>query len=167
MQVHNNMRQIPVLLIALCLAVTTLNLHAVDPIPEAEQAVQALKIINSFHGERPKNAPKKLHVVYFTPSDREPAAKYEQRLEAILEDIRAFYRDGMERRGFGLKTFTLPRDAQGKLIIHLVKGKEPESAFTTWPGKKTGSVDGGDKVKSECKPLLDAAGISLDHETVL
>ena len=161
------MRLISPLLIGLYLVCAMPTLHAADPIPESEQAAQALRIIDAFHGKHPADPPRKLHIVYYTPSDREPAANYDQRLEAILEDIRAFYRDGMVRLGFGPKTFTLPRDEQGKLIIHLVKGKEPESAFTTWPGKKSGSVEGGDKVKSECRPVLDAAGISLDHETVM
>ncbi len=128
------------------------------PVPESEQAAQALKLIDAFHGPRPSNPPKKLHVVYFTPADREPDAKYEQRLEAILTDIQAFYRDGMDRLGFGPKTFPLDRDAQGKLVIHLVKGKEPEKNYT--------KPDGG-KVSGECRPTLETAGISLEHDTVL
>src|SRR5579864_7001899 len=112
-----SMRRLPLLLISLLLVRASPAARAADPIPESGQAALALKILDAYHGPRPTNSPKKLHVVYFTPGDREPAAKYEQRLEAILEDVRSFYRDGMERLGFGPKTFTLPRDAQGKLVI--------------------------------------------------
>ena len=142
----------------------------VAPVPESEQAVRARQIIDAYHGLRPVNPPKKLHVVYYTPANRDPAANYAQRLEPILEDIRTFYRDGMARLGFGRMTFTLPRDAHGKLIIHLVKGKEPEAAFPGWKGRNggnTGAPEGGDKVKRECEPTLKAAGISYDRETVL
>ncbi len=143
---------------------------SVAPIPESEQAALALRIIDAYHGPRPANPPKKLHVVYFTPADREPAAQYAQRLEPILADIRAFYRDGMLRLGFGPRMFALPRDAEGRLVIHLVKGQEPEAAFPRWQGRNggnTGAPEGGDKVKRECQPTLEAAGISYDRETVL
>jgi hypothetical protein len=142
----------------------------VAPVAESDQAAKALKIIDAYDGTRPETPPKKLHIVYFTPSDREAAANYEQRLNAILEDIQSFYRDNMQRLGFGPKTFTLARDPQGKLIIHLVKGNEPESDFPGWRdrnGGNTGDPRGGEMVKSECQPDLQRMGISLDHETIL
>jgi hypothetical protein len=76
----------------------------------------------------------------------------------------------MERFGFGPKTFTLPRDAQRKLIIHLVKGKEPDVNFPGWKGRNggnTGDPAGGEMVKRDCEPVLRKAGISFDRETVL
>jgi hypothetical protein len=130
----------------------------VVPIPEAEQAAQALKIIDAYQGARPAHPPKKLYVVYFTPSDRAPEPHYYERLTAILEDIQSFYRNGMKRCGFGPETFPLERDDQGKIIIHLVKGKEPESKY---------NKPDGEKVANECRPVLEAAGISMDRETVL
>ena len=156
--------------IVLWLSVSSAAAAPVAPIPEAEQAAQALRILDAYHGRRPANPPKKLHLVYFTPADREPAARYEERLQAILEDVQAFYRDGMERLGFGPKIFALERDGSGKLIIHLVKGKEPERDFPRWEGRhggNTGAQSGGDMVRGECQPVLEKAGISLDQETVL
>jgi hypothetical protein len=142
--------------------------HDLETLSESEQAARALKIIDAYHGPRPASPPKKLHVVYFTPADREPAPRYEQRLDVILEDIRAFYREGMERLGFGPKTFALARDAQGKLIIHVVKGKEPEARYPrSWNDRLTGDPVVGGKVTGECCPVLEAAGISLESETVL
>jgi len=143
---------------------------AISPVPESEQAALALRIIAADHEPRPANPPKKLHVVYFTPADREPATNYEQRLAALLQDIRSFYADGMQRLGFGPKTFTLATNAQGKPLFHLVRGKKPESAFPSWEGRNggnTGAPSGGDMVLDECRPALEAAGISLRHETVL
>ena len=164
------MRKVSLAFVSLFLACTAPALRAVDPIPESEQAARAVKIIDTYHGPRPETPPKKLQIAYFTPSDREPAAGYAQRLDAIMEDVRAFYRDGMERLGFGSKTFTLARDADGKLIIHLVKGKEPEAAFPRWEGRdggNTGAPEGGDIVMRECRPVLEAAGIAPERETLL
>ena len=130
----------------------------IDPVPESAQAAAALKIIDAYHGARPAIPPKLLHVVYFTPSDRDPAPRYRERLNAILEDIRAFYRDGMVRCGFGPETFNLARDPQGHLIIHFVKGKEPANDY---------QKSDGDMVFGECREVLAAAGIYPERETVL
>ncbi len=126
-------------------------------VPESEQAAHASKIIDAWFGVRPQKDPKLLHVVYFTPADRDPVPRYEQRLEAILEDIRAFYRAGMQRQGFGPSTFGLARDAHGQLLIHLVKGKEPANAYER----------AGSKITGECRPVLKTGGILLERETVL
>ena len=109
------MRRVSLALAAFLLVCWAPALRAVDPVLESEQAARALKILDAYHGPRPETPPKKLHIAYFTPSDREPAAGYAQRLDAIMEDVRAFYRDGMERLGFGAKTFTLPQ-GQGNCI---------------------------------------------------
>lgn len=141
---------------------------AVEPVPESQQAAMAEKIIEAWRAGRASGPPKRLHVVYYTPSDRQPESDYRVRLEAILEDIRAFYRDGMERSGFGPKTFELDRDAEGRWAPLLVKGKLPESSFTASAGRSgTGSADAGEKVREECRAPLEAAGISYDQETVL
>jgi hypothetical protein len=131
---------------------------AVEPVPEADQGRLASSLIDAFHAPRPATPPRKLHVVYFTPSDREPAPRCEERLEGILEDIRAFYRTGMERAGLGPKTFALDRDAQGRLKFHWVKGRHPSNRYS----KADGFV-----VTGECRPVLEAAGINLDQETVM
>jgi hypothetical protein len=151
-------------------AVSGMASTPIAPISESEQAPLALRIIDAYHCQKPEDPPKKLHVVYFTPADRDPAEQYAERLNRILEDIRAFYRDEMKRLGFGPKTFALPRNAEGGLIIHLVKGKEPASAFPRWldrNGGNTGAPEGGDIVKRACRQTLETAGISYERETVL
>ncbi len=130
----------------------------IAPIPDSEQVARALKILDAYDGVRAGKPPKLLYVIYFTPSDREPAANYQQRLTGILENIQTFYRNGMERAGFGPEAFPLERDAQGKLVIHLVKGREPESDY---------QKPDGEKILGECVPTLNAAGIFPERETVL
>src|SRR6185503_2443410 len=116
-------------LVALWLVCTAPVLRAVDPVPESEQGALAVKMLDAYHGTNTTASPRKLHIIYFTPSDRDPEPRYRERLDAIMEDIRAFYRDGMAQAGFGPRTFDLARDADGKLIIHLVKGKEAAATY--------------------------------------
>src|SRR5215813_4189284 len=85
------------ILLLACMTARSIAWSAILPIPECEQATQALRIIDAYHQPRPAVPPRKLHVVYFTPADCEPAADYEKRLSAILQDIRGFYRDNMQR----------------------------------------------------------------------
>lgn len=163
------MRRVAPILIGLFLACTATVLWAVDTIPESQQGAMILKLLDAYHGNHPAAAPKKLHVVYFTPADRDPEPRYHERLEAILGDIRAFYRGGMERAGFGLETFDLARDADDKLIVHLVKGKEPEAAFprSGFQQDSTGDLFARDTITRECRSALKAEGIALDRETVV
>jgi hypothetical protein len=157
-----------VLVWALWLAGCSAIPAAVSSVPESEQAAQALKVIETYHGRRPEGPRKQLHVVYFTPADREPAPNYARRLEAIMADIQGFYRDGMERLGFGPRTFALARDEQGKLVIHLVKGREAEAAYPrSLKDRLEGDPVVGGKVTRECGPVLEQAGIPLERETVL
>jgi len=138
------------------------------PVPEDQQAALALKIIDAYHHPRPATPPRQLRILYFTPSDRGPAPQYQQRLSTIIDDIHDFYRDGMERQGFGPKSFAMERDATGQLIIRVVNGTEPDSSFTDWPGRPgTGSPEGGKMVKDDCRPVLKAAHIGFDSETFL
>jgi hypothetical protein len=144
-------------------------LRAIDPVLESEQGTTALRLLDAYHGTNTAASPRKLHVVYFTPSDRDPEPRYRERLDAIMEDIRAFYRDGMEQAGFGPKTFGLARDAGGKLIIHLVKGREPDAAYKRSGFQQNLESDASSRkrIQDASRPVLKAAGIDFDRETVL
>ena len=140
---------------------------AIPVLPEKEQAAQATKIIQDYDSPLPVVPPRKLRLVYFTPKDRDPLPGYQERLGAVMEDIRKFYRDGMEQNGFGSKTFDLERDAQGKIIFHVVKGKKPVAEY---PHSDTGGESqdqaAGDQIIDESVPVLKAEGITFSNETV-
>lgn len=156
-------------LVGLVLASMALAQSAVECVPEAKQAALACKILDAYHAGEPAVEQKLLHVVYFTPSDREPEPRYRERLEGVLEDIRAFYREGMIRAGFGPRTFGLARDAQGKLIVHLVKGTDPESAFqrSGFAQNAAADVAAREKIMAACRPVLKAAGLAPERETTV
>ncbi|MDP0491520.1 MAG: NPCBM/NEW2 domain-containing protein [Verrucomicrobiota bacterium JB023] len=125
---------------------------------EREQSRRALSILRPWQEEDPVTSTHRLQVVYWTPSDREPATGYRERLTRIMESLQDFYRSEMERNGFGPATFPLAREESGELTIHLVKGRRPAKEY----GKKSGSV-----IRQECLPSLRAAGLDPARETVV
>ncbi|WP_411846688.1 NPCBM/NEW2 domain-containing protein [Roseibacillus persicicus] len=123
-----------------------------------EQAAQARQILSAWQAENPIPSKRTLRVVYWTPSDREPAAAYRERLTRIMDHIQNFYRSEMERQGFGPLVFPLEKDGDGLLKIHLVRGDKP---FAQYDGKS------GSAIREECLPTLRAAGMDPNHETLL
>lgn len=122
------------------------------------QARAALQTLTTWQMENPSPTNRTLQVVYWTPSDREPAANYHQRLTGIMEHIQDFYRQEMKRHGFGELTFPLTKDEQGLLKIHLVRGQKP---FADYDRKS------GGRIRQECLPTLQKAGLNANHETLL
>ena len=145
----------------LCLWDPLIAAPAAVPGPDAEAAAQvaaARAILDSWHATSPNPGDRKLHLVYWTPSDREPAAQHGERLKRIMENIRKFYADEMERLGFGPRTFNLDYEQDGALRIHLVRGAGPFADY---------NVQSGRQVRKECLPVLRKAGIDADRETIL
>jgi hypothetical protein len=111
--------------------------------------------ISAYHAGQPESH-RVLRVVYFTPSDRDPLGNYEERLDRILNDVSDFYRDGFRRLGQDCGALPLEKK-DGKLVIHLVKGKLPASAY---------SYQSGTITKEEVRAALKGT-VDLDHEHVL
>ncbi|MGC4013175.1 MAG: hypothetical protein QM755_01465 [Luteolibacter sp.] len=129
--------------------------------PQQENAAQvpaARAILDGWQNQKPERAERKLHIVYWTPSDREPAPRYRERLSTIMEDIRKFYAEQMEKTGFGPRTFNLDHAADGLINIHVVKGKQPYAHYST---------PSGGEIRDECKGPLKEAGLDIDNETIV
>lgn len=125
---------------------------------EAEQAKAARAVLDAFHARDAERSTRKLHVIYFTPMDREPAADWQPRVQRVMEHIRAFFACEMQRLGLGPHTIALDQDKNDKLTIHFVRGKRPSAAYDT----KSGGA-----IRDEAKPILAAKGIKIDQETIL
>ncbi len=97
-------------------------------------------------------------IVLWTPSDREPAPQYRERLTAVLHDIRGFYAKEMKRMGFGPRTLKFAHADDGLIAIHLVKGTNPYAHYKT---------QSGSEIRRECLGPLRAAGIDPDKETIV
>lgn len=86
----------------------------------AQQNERMLQLINTFHGAAAEK--RRVRVVYFNVSDRQPLPRYRQRIATILENVRAFYAAEMTRNGFANIALDFERDAAGDIAIHLVQG---------------------------------------------
>lgn len=94
----------------------------------------ALPAIEAFHRDEARSGAI-LRVVYFHPADREPLPGYQERLDRVLADVSAFYRDGLRR--FGYACDGIPYEKQdGRLRLHVVRGKKPASAYSYASGNE-------------------------------
>lgn len=131
------------------------NAHAFD---EQQQAAAAMKILDAWHGDQPEPRERTLHLVCWTPSDREFPADDEGRLTRMMQHIQNFYLTEMERLGLGSRTIHLAFDDERKLILHRVTGAKATEHY---------AVDSGQEIRNECLPTLTAAGIDPSNETIL
>ncbi|MES2696086.1 MAG: NPCBM/NEW2 domain-containing protein [Verrucomicrobiota bacterium] len=119
---------------------------------------EAQRAISAYHAGHatPEAARARLRVVYFHPSDRDPLPDYEARLDRVLTDISDFYRDGLRRFGIENDGIALERK-DGRIVLHLVRGKHPASAYT---------YESGDETAAEARAALKGV-VDFDHEFVL
>ncbi|MDA7881065.1 NPCBM/NEW2 domain-containing protein [Akkermansiaceae bacterium] len=133
------------------------SLHAQVP-GEAEKVSRALKILDTWHASNPKKEERLLHFILWTPNDREPPEKYQERLTRMMEHIQGFHSKEMQRLGFGPRSINLPYSKPGQLKIHLVKGNHPDAHY---------EMQSGAEIRNECLPVLREAGIDADKETIV
>ena len=113
----------------------------------------AQRIIAAYHAGQPKTRGA-LRVVYFVPKDCTPLPDYEARLDRVVSDVNAFYRDGLRR--FGIETGGLPLEREhAKLVVHLVRGKLPASDY---------NYESGDRTAQEIRlALQDKMDVEREH----
>jgi hypothetical protein len=106
----------------------------------------------------PTPSKRTLHIVLWTPSDRDPIAGYRERLSRVMLEIQSFCRTEMERMGFGPMTFLLDMESEEQVRIHEVRGKRTYDQY---------NVESGARIRRECLSTLQAAGIDADRETIV
>ncbi|MFT5323001.1 MAG: hypothetical protein ACI8P0_000846 [Planctomycetaceae bacterium] len=144
--------------LALLLLVVPQQASSADPVSESHQVKTARKILDAWHDDQPKRADRYLHIVCWTPSDRELPADYQPRLTRMMEHIRGFYAREMGRLGFGDRSFNLKYDDRKELVLHTVSGKHDTRHY---------AVQSGSEIRNECLPILKQAGIDASKETIL
>lgn len=126
---------------------------------EIEPKVSASRaILDPWLAANPEPAKKKVHLVLWTPKDREPAPRYRERLSAIFVDIQKFYAREMERIGFGPRTIGLDQMDDALLRVHLVRGLKDYTNY---------AVASGSAIRKECLPTLEAAGLNPAEELIV
>lgn len=123
-----------------------------------KDVARAAKILSEWHGDDKGGETRFLHLVYWTPSDKEAVPEYRERLSGIMLDIEAFYRREMNRLGLGERSIQLEKESDKLLKVHLVKGQEPTENY---------AVESGQKIKRECTPYLKEQGIDPSKETIM
>ncbi|TKC04185.1 RICIN domain-containing protein [Pedobacter frigoris] len=70
-----------------------------------------------------------VNIVYFVPNDLDTIAGYRKRLSDLLLWTQDFYKQEMNRNGYGDKTFGLANDGTGKVKIVTIRGSLPKSSY--------------------------------------
>ena len=70
------------------------------------------------------DSPAKVVVVYFTPKDLPPAKNHTARIRRIVQTTAEFYESELARHGFANRKMNLHRDADNKIAIIDIVGKE-------------------------------------------
>lgn len=146
-------RKIPVLLLALGAATASLRSES-----SAEAGFARARAMLAKQAGRAKEAPRAMHVVYWTPADRDPSPGYRERLARVMLYTRDFYAREMAGHGFGPRTIGLRLDSDGAPELTVVRGAKPFSAYND---------KSGDEIRRDCAAALKARGVDVSRETLV
>ena len=73
--------------------------------------------------------PRTVRLIYFLPAGRLPREGIEEKIDALIKDVRKFYADQMENHGFGRKTFSIETDHAGTARVHRVNGQFTDTYY--------------------------------------
>lgn len=77
-----------------------------------------------------------VRLAYFLPSDRQPAAHYEQKIRVLMSFITALYGDDLRAKGYRTAGITLEL-ADGQPVVHLIRGQKPAAYYNVAPDYDT------------------------------
>ena len=76
-----------------------------------------------------ENAPNKVSLIYFLPSDRAPQPDINSKLNILIKNAQQFYASQMEFQGFGSKTFSFETDSSGNPTVYHVSGRFTDAYY--------------------------------------
>ena len=86
--------------------------------------------ITQTHLQQPEpHLPPMVRVIYFYPSDGVPEPNIDTVLDELIKDTQNFYAEQMENHGFGRKTFTFEKDANGNAVVHHLRGQSTAADY--------------------------------------
>ena len=143
----------------------TLRAAPIADDPEGRALLQAAQRIIAGYHDGHRDAHNVLRVVYFHPSDRDPLPNYSERLDRVMTDVSDFYRDGLRR--FGIKNDGLPLERKdGRLVLHVVRGKKTASEYQHEPGSGYEAVTEAHEAVAEIHEAMKGT-FDMDREWVL
>ena len=75
----------------------------------------------------------KVRLIYFVPTDREVKPGYQKKAEVLMRVVADIYRREMKANGQNTRGLDFEFDEEGRLKVHLVKGKNPAVFYTGEP----------------------------------
>ena len=75
--------------------------------------------------------PRTVRMIYFLPRDRQALPDIDAKLDELIKDVQQSYAEQMENHGFGRRTFRFETDADGRAVVHHVKGKFDDKHYHT------------------------------------
>ena len=75
----------------------------------------------------------KVRLIYFVPTDREVKPGYQKKAEVLMRVVADIYRREMKANGQNTRGLDFEFDEEGRLKVHLVKGKNPAVFYTDEP----------------------------------
>ena len=76
-----------------------------------------------------ENAPYKVSLIYFLPSDRNRQPDINSKLNILIKSAQQFCASQMEFQGFGSKTFTFETDQNGNATVYDVRGRFTDAFY--------------------------------------
>ena len=73
--------------------------------------------------------PRTVRLIYFLPFNRSPRQGIEEKMDALIKDVRQFYADQMENHGYGRRTFSIETDRNGRAVVHRVNGQFSDTYY--------------------------------------
>ena len=73
--------------------------------------------------------PRTVRLVYFLPADRHPRKDIEEKMDALIKNVREFYANQMENYGYGRRTFDIESDRDGRAVVHRVNGQFTDTYY--------------------------------------
>ena len=103
-------------------------------------------------------------LIYFIPNDRTFDSDVVDTIKARIPRIQTLYRDQMQARGHGTKTFQYETDDQGDPVVHRVDGPDSDASYL-----RSYRRVGVGNVLNDLKPTFDSGSsilfIVVDHST--
>ncbi len=126
--------------------------------PAGDDFARAREVLSRWENTDPVRATRRVHVVYWTPADTEPAPRYRERLTRVLRYAQDFYARQMTGYGFGPRSIRLQLEADGLLTLPVVRGSKPFADYAR--------ASGGE-IRRDCVAALKARGVDADAETLV
>ena len=88
-------------------------------------------IAASPHTSRAQELPPRpiVRLIYFYPRDRAPQPGIDKEMDRVIKATQEFYAQLMKNHGFDRKTFLFETDAQGRAVVHHVKGRFTDAHY--------------------------------------